>query len=564
MVRGILKISQISKINISKYPLIAFFLILLFLYSSLVKAESYAVASRHHLATDIGMKVLNEGGNAIDAAVAVAFALAVVNPSAGNLGGGGFMLIHLAEKNETFSIDYRERSPIKSFEKMFQDKSGKVIKGLSLNSILASGVPGTVSGMFYASEKYGTIDIKDLISPSIELARKGFVLSEFQAKNLNKYKQKFSKNEEAKKIFTRPNGFSEGDILVQTNLANTLERISQYGEEEFYSGETAKKISGFFQINGGILSLEDLNQYKLRILQPVCGSYRHYVICSMAPPSSGGIALVQILNVLENIDLRKLEHNSEEYLSLLISTMDYAYKDRAEYLGDPDYFKVPQDKLTSKKYADEIFKQIQEKKLPSKTDVNVYEGEETTHFSIVDKWGNAVSNTYTLNTAYGSGIIPTGTGILMNNEMDDFSSKPGYPNAYGLVGSKANKIEPKKTPLSSMSPVIVLHHEKPYLITGSPGGSTIITSVLQEILNVLDFQMSLEESSKKSRIHFQHLPDVLFHEQLDNSLIKSLKKDKKLINRKLGEVHSILLKKDGIEAFSDKRRPDGKASSIYK
>ncbi len=564
MVRGILKISQISKINISKYPLIAFFLILLFLYSSHVKAESYAVASRHHLATDIGMKVLNEGGNAIDAAVAVAFALAVVNPSAGNLGGGGFMLIHLAEKNETFSIDYRERSPIKSFEKMFQDKSGKVIKGLSLNSILASGVPGTVSGMFYASEKYGTIDIKDLISPSIELARKGFVLSEFQAKNLNKYKQKFSKNEEAKKIFTRPNGFSEGDILVQTNLANTLERISQYGEEEFYSGETAKKISGFFQINGGILSLEDLNQYKLRILQPVCGSYRHYVICSMAPPSSGGIALVQILNVLENIDLRKLEHNSEEYLSLLISTMDYAYKDRAEYLGDPDYFKVPQDKLTSKKYADEIFKQIQEKKLPSKTDVNVYEGEETTHFSIVDKWGNAVSNTYTLNTAYGSGIIPTGTGILMNNEMDDFSSKPGYPNAYGLVGSKANKIEPKKTPLSSMSPVIVLHHEKPYLITGSPGGSTIITSVLQEILNVLDFQMSLEESSKKSRIHFQHLPDVLFHEQLDNSLIKSLKKDKKLINRKLGEVHSILLKKDGIEAFSDKRRPDGKASSIYK
>tara|TARA_X000000368_G_scaffold418684_1_gene419398 strand:- start:199 stop:1731 length:1533 start_codon:yes stop_codon:yes gene_type:complete len=510
------------------------------------------------------MKVLNEGGNAIDAAVAVAFALAVVNPSAGNLGGGGFMLIHLAEKNETFSIDYRERAPIKSFEKMFQDKSGKVIKGLSLNSLLASGVPGTVSGMFYASEKYGTINIKALISPSIELARKGFVLSEFQAKNLNKYKQKFSKNEEAKKIFTKPNGFSEGDILVQTNLANTLERISQYGKEEFYSGETAKKISRFFQINGGILSLDDLNQYKLRILKPVCGSYRHYVICSMAPPSSGGIALVQILNVLENIDLRKLDHNSEEYLNFLISAMDYAYKDRAEFLGDPDYSKVPKDMLTSKKYADEIFKQIKEQKIPSKADVNLFESEETTHFSIVDKWGNAVSNTYTLNTAYGSGIIPTGTGILMNNEMDDFSSKPGYPNAYGLVGSKANKIEPKKTPLSSMSPVIVFLNKKPYLITGSPGGSTIITSVLQEILNVLDFQMSLEESSKKSRIHFQHLPDVLFHEQLDNSLIKSLKKDKKLINRKLGEVHSILLKEDGIEAFSDKRRPDGKASSIYK
>jgi gamma-glutamyltranspeptidase/glutathione hydrolase len=564
MVRGILKISQISKIYISKYPLIAFLLILLFFNSSVVKAESYAVASRHHLATDIGMKVLNEGGNAIDAAVAVAFALAVVNPSAGNLGGGGFMLIHLAEKNETLSIDYRERAPIKSFENMFQDKSGKVVKGLSLNSILASGVPGTVSGIFYASEKYGTINIKSLITPSIKLARKGFVLSEFQAKNLNKYKQKFSKNKEAKKVFTRPNGFSEGDILVQTNLANTLERISQYGEEEFYSGETARKISSFFQVNGGILSQEDLNQYKLRILKPVCGSYRDYVICSMPPPSSGGIALVQILNILENVELRKLDHNSKEYLNLLISAMDYAYKDRAEYLGDPGYSKVPQDMLTSKKYADEIYKQIKENKLPTKANISVFEGEETTHFSIVDKWGNAVSNTYTLNTAYGSGIIPTGTGILMNNEMDDFSSKPGHPNAYGLVGSKANKIEPKKTPLSSMSPVIVFLHKKPYLITGSPGGSTIITSVLQEILNVLDFQMSLEESSKKSRIHFQHLPDVLFHEQLDNSLIKFLKKHKKLINRKLGEVHSILLKKDGIEAFSDKRRPDGKASSIYK
>ena len=322
MVRGTLKINQISKIYISKHPLIAFLLILLFFNSLVVKAESYAVASRHHLATDIGMKVLNEGGNAIDAAVAVAFALAVVNPSAGNLGGGGFMLVHLAEKNETFSIDYRERAPIKSFENMFQDKSGKVIKGLSLDSILASGVPGTVSGMFYASKKYGTINIKALITPSIELARKGFVLSEFQAKNLNKYEEKFSKNKEAKKVFTRPNGFSEGDILVQTNLANTLERISQYGEDEFYSGETARKISSFFQINGGILSLEDLNQYKLRLLKPVCGSYRDYVICSMAPPSSGGIALIQILNVLENIELRKLDHNSEEYLNKLISSMN--------------------------------------------------------------------------------------------------------------------------------------------------------------------------------------------------------------------------------------------------
>jgi len=564
MVKGIQKISQISKTYISKYLVIAFFLILLLSYSSITRTESYAVASRHHLATDIGIKVLEEGGNAIDAAVAVAFALAVVNPSAGNLGGGGFMLIHLAEKKETFSIDYRERAPMKSYEKMFQDNDGKVIKDLSLNSILASGVPGTVSGMFYVSEKFGTIDIKSLIKPSINLAREGFALSDFQAKNLNKFKQKFSKNKEAKKIFTRPEGFSKGDILVQENLGKTLKRISQNGKEDFYSGETAKRISNFFEENGGILSFEDLRQYKLRILNPVCGSYRHYEICSMAPPSSGGIALVQILNILENINLSSLEHNSEEYLKILISAMDYAYKDRAEYLGDPDFYNVPQDFLTSKKYADKIFQKIQEKKSPTKASVNLIEGEETTHFSILDKWGNVVSNTYTLNTAYGSGIIPTGTGILMNNEMDDFSSKPGYPNAYGLIGSDANKIEPKKTPLSSMSPVIVFHDKKPFLITGSPGGSTIITSVLQEILNVIDFQMSLEESSKKSRIHFQHLPDVLFHEQLDISLVKSLKKDKKLINRKLGEIHSILMKKDGIEAFSDERRPDGKASSVYK
>ena len=310
--------------------------------------------------------------------------------------------------------------------------------------------------------------------------------------------------------------------------------------------------------------MEDLNQYKLRILKPVCGNYRYYEICSMAPPSSGGIALVQILNILENIDLSKLDHNSEEYLKILISAMDYAYRDRAKYLGDPDFSNVPQELLTSKKYADNIYQKIQQKKLPSKVDLNIIEGKETTHFSVVDKWGNAVSNTYTLNTAYGSGIVPTGTGILMNNEMDDFSSKPGHPNAYGLVGSSANKIEPKKTPLSSMSPSIVFRNGKPYLITGSPGGSTIITSVLQEILNVLDFQMSLEESSEKGRIHFQHLPDIIFYEQLDDSLIESLKKEKKLINRKIGEIHSILLKDDLVEAFSDKRRPDGKASAVYK
>ena len=561
MERGILKINPNKKIHLKK--IIIVFLSLLFFFSFAKSFDQpFGIATRHHIATEIGMNVLQEGGNAIDAAVAVSFALAVVNPSAGNLGGGGFMLIHLSEKNETVALDYRERAPIKSFEKMFLDQNEKVIKGLSLNSTLASGVPGTVSGMFYASKKFGFMNIEKLISPSIEIARNGFNLSEFQAKNLNKYKDKFSKNIEAKQIFTKPDGFKEGDLLIQKNLADTLERISKNGEQEFYSGETAKKISEFFRENNGILSLEDLRQYKLRVLDPICKNYRTFKICSMPPPSSGGIALIQMLNILENIEINTLSHNSEKYIKLLVSAMDFAYHDRAKFLGDPDFYDVPQELLTSKEYARKIFDKIQKGKKPPKIKVNIFESEETTHFSIIDKWGNVVSNTYTLNTAYGSGIVPTGTGVLMNNEMDDFSSKPGFPNIYGLVGSEANKIEPKKTPLSSMTPLIVFKKDRPFLVSGSPGGSTIITSVLQEVLNVVDFNMSLKESSSKSRIHFQHLPDILFHEKLDKDVLVSLKDYKRLIGRNLGEIHSILVKGDNIEAFSDRRRPDGKASTF--
>ena len=562
MEKGILKISQNKKV--SSLKTFKLFLVKLLLISSFAYASSgfHGVASRHHIATDIGLKVLKDGGNAIDAAVAVGFALSVVNPSAGNLGGGGFMLIHLSEKNETIAIDYRERAPIQSSEKMFQDQDGNVINGLSLNSTLASGVPGTVSGMFYVSEKFGIKNIKSLINPSVEIAKKGFILSKFQASNLNKYKEKFLKNPEAKEIFTRTEGFAEGDILIQKNLANTLSRIAKNGKEEFYLGETAKKISSFYKKNKGILSFEDLKQYELRVLKPVCGNYRVYRICSMPPPSSGGIALIQMLNILENLDIDKFQHNSEEYLMNLISAMDYAFFDRAKYLGDPDFFNVPQELLISKQYAKDISVKIKNKEELQKIKITVSESEETTHFSIVDKWGNAVSNTYTLNTAYGSGIVPTGTGILMNNEMDDFSSKPGYPNVYGLIGSEANKIEPKKTPLSSMTPVIVFKEDKPFLVTGSPGGSTIITAVLQELLNVLDFNMSLSESSKKSKIHFQHLPDIVFYEKLDDETLKSLKTKKRMLQRKLGEIHSILVDENNIEAFSDNRRPDGKASTI--
>ena len=519
---------------------------------------------RDSLATDIGIEVLNRGGNAVDAAVAVAFALAVVNPSAGNIGGGGFMIIHLAEKSQNIALDYRERAPLKSSTNMYLDENGNVIKGLSLNSTLASGVPGTIAGLFYASDKFGSLKIESLIEPSIKLAKNGFTLSEFQSKNINKYKKKFKRNVDATRIFTRPGGFKTNDLLVQEDLGDTLERISKNGMSEFYSGQTARKISDFFKSNGGILSKADLLQYKVKETESICGSYRVYKVCSMPPPSSGGIALIQMLNILENFNLSEIEHNSEEYLKILISVMNYAFYDRAKYLGDSEFFNVPQKTLTSKKYGKNIYDRILKNISPTESNIIFSESEETTHFSVIDKWGNVVSNTYTLNTAYGSGIVPSGTGILMNNEMDDFSSKPGHQNAYGLVGSEANKIEPNKAPLSSMSPVIVFFEEKPFLVTGSPGGSTIISTVLQEILNIIDFQMTLNESSNKSRIHFQHLPDILFHEKIDDKIKSNLLLDRKLMNRKLGETHSILIKENIITAHSDKRRPDGKASTIHK
>ena len=563
MEKGILKLNP-SKKGFFFKTLLILISFCLTLSCSQISSDHQAVASRHHLATDIGMEVLNRGGNAVDAAVAVAFALAVVNPSAGNIGGGGFMLIHLAEKSQSIALDYRERAPLKSSTNMYLDENGNVIKGLSLNSTLASGVPGTIAGLFYASDKFGSLKIESLIEPSIKLAKNGFTLSEFQSKNINKYKKKFKRNVDATRIFTRPGGFKTNDLLVQEDLGNTLERISKNGMSEFYSGQTARKISDFFNSNGGILSKADLLQYKVKETESICGSYRVYKVCSMPPPSSGGIALIQMLNILENFNLSEIEHNSEEYLKILISVMNYAFYDRAKYLGDSEFFNVPQKTLTSKKYGKNIYDRILKNISPTESNIIFSESEETTHFSVIDKWGNVVSNTYTLNTAYGSGIVPSGTGILMNNEMDDFSSKPGHQNAYGLVGSEANKIEPNKAPLSSMSPVIVFFEEKPFLVTGSPGGSTIITTVLQEILNITDFQMTLNESSNKSRIHFQHLPDILFHEKIDDKIKSNLLLDRKLMNRKLGETHSILIKENIITAHSDKRRPDGKASTIHK
>ena len=520
------------------------------------------VVTRHYLASEVGAKILNEGGNAFDSAISVAFALAVVNPSAGNLGGGGFVVY--LKNNKIFTIDYREKAPIKSFKDMYLNSEGEVIRGLSLESYLASGIPGTVAGLIQLHEEEASMPLEELIAPAIALANEGFRLSKFQAQYLNKYAKKFKKNKEAEKIFVKEGGWKKGDFLIQKDLAKSLSLIAKNGSRAFYDGDITKKILNDFKENEGIFIKEDFLSYKIRKLEPLCGSYKSYQICSMPPPSSGGVAIIQMLNILENFEIKNFSHNSYEYIYLLKNIMSFAYADRSVFLGDPDYFNIPLDKLISKEYAKKIAKKIKNKETTNvQPGMLMKESDETTHFSIIDKWGNSVSNTYTLNGAYGSGIVAKGTGILMNNEMDDFSQKPGYPNLYGLVGSEANKIEPKKSPLSSMSPVIVTKDNTPYLITGSPGGSTIINSVFQEIINILDFKMSLEESSNKSRIHYQWQPNIIFYEELKPDVLKELEHDFTIRKRQLGEIQSILKTSEGYKGYSDSRRPDGKSIEIH-
>ena len=547
--------------------LIFLFLISLSIFSSLsFSKHNSVVVTRHHLATEVGSKILSDGGNAFDAAISVAFALAVVNPSAGNIGGGGFALLYDANKKTIESIDYRERAPVKAKEDMFLDENGKVIKGLSTSSFLASGIPGTVDGMFKIHKKYGSIPIRKLIAPAIDLAEKGFTLSKFQAEYFNKNRDKFSKNPEAKKIFVKENLWKKGDVFQQRDLAQTLKRISKFGRDEFYSGETAKKIVIYFQNNGGIFTRNDFINYKSTFKLPLCSTFTDYEVCSMSLPSSGGIVLSQSLNILENFNLTSYDHNSLEYNRLLIEAMRFSFADRSKFLGDSDFNNFDISRITSKKYAKSLSKIIKNSSRKIMIDTPgeyLVESEETTHFSIIDSLGNVVSNTYTLNTAYGSGIIAKGTGILMNNEMDDFSIKPGYPNFFGLVGSEANKVEPSKAPLSSMTPTIVFKDGKPYLITGSPGGSTIISTVLQLLLNIMIFDMKIDDASIAKRIHHQWKPDILFIENEKN--IKNINKIgfDTVYRERIGESHSILFNEEKYEGFADLRRPDGRAISVH-
>lgn len=532
------------------------------------------VSSVESRATDIGVSILAKGGNAVDAAVAVGYALAVTYPRAGNIGGGGFMVIHLAgkngEKGEVVTIDYREMAPSQAHADLFLDKNGDVIKNMSLFHGASSGIPGSVMGMETALNKYGTMSLKEVIQPAIKLAKEGIVLSYDFARSLKGMKNRLQKWPSTKAIFYKDNGefYNAGERLVQKDLASTLTVIAEQGSAGFYRGEVANKMVESINRAGGIFSIEDLANYKAVIRKPVSTDYRGYQVFSMPPPSSGGVHLVQLLNILENSPLADMRHNSASTVHQMAEAMKYVYADRSEYLGDPDFYNVPVDELTNKAYARSVHKKINPRKATPSEQIKPgnlipYESDQTTHYSVVDQWGNAVSTTTTLNFSYGSGLVADGTGILMNNEMDDFSAKPGEPNAFGLLGGEANAIKPGKRPLSAMTPTIVMKDGEIFLLTGSPGGSRIITTTLQVILNVIDHQMNIAEATYASRIHHQWYPDELRVERGLNSdttsLLEGLGHDV-VLKSAMGSTQSIMKTKNGLFGASDPRSRDGKTA----
>lgn len=529
------------------------------------------VASEQELATQVGVEILQQGGNAVDAAVAVGFALAVVLPNAGNIGGGGFMVLHDGKSGESFSVDFREMAPSKASRDMYLDEQGNVVDGKSLYTHFAVGVPGTVAGMEYALKKWGTLPLEKVMAPAIKLAEEGFIVSNTLATTLQAETKTLGKWESSKKIFfknDRP--LMAGERLVQTDLANSLRQIAQQGAKAFYEGEIAQKIVAEMEKHNGLITLEDMKSYQSVERKPIVGEYRGYKIVTMPPPSSGGIHLVQILNMLENYSLANSGSNSAETIHYLAETMKLAYADRAEYLGDPDFVKIPVTGLTSKDYAKELIKTIDPDKARPAAEIKPgkpqpYESDQTTHYSVMDKYGNAVAVTYTLNMNFGSGIVAEGTGILLNNEMDDFSVKPGVANAFGLIGGDANAVEGKKRPLSSMTPTLVLKNDKPWLVTGSPGGARIITTVLQSILNTIDHGMNPAEAIVTPRVHHQWLPDELrVEEGLSPDTLKLLVERGHKISEKapMGRIQIIQALDDGFYGYSDPRNPDGKTQGF--
>jgi gamma-glutamyltranspeptidase/glutathione hydrolase len=480
--------------------------------SSPVRARNGMVASASEIASRVGVEIMQKGGNAIDAAVAVGLALAVTWPSAGNLGGGGFMMIRRAD-GATEIIDYRERAPLAASHDMYLDKEGKVIDEASTVGYKAVGVPGTVAGLALALEHHGKMKWSDVIEPSRKLAAEGFTVGFHLMRSLKVSEKLLSRFPESKRIFLGDGKMhQEGDHFTQPELAATLERLKKNGPREFYEGETAKMIAEDMKAGGGLVTAEDLKTYEPTVRQPLKGTYRGYDILTMPPPSSGGVALLEMLNMLEGYNIGELGHNSSDAIHLLVEVQRRAFADRAAFLGDADFVKVPVEGLVSKDYSRKIAQSIKPDRATPSDEIREgepvgYESPETTHFTVMDKDGNVVSNTYTLNNSYGSGVTAKGTGILLNNEMDDFTSKPGVPNAYGLLQSENNSIAPRKRPLSAMTPTIVLKDGKFYFAVGSPGGPTIINTVLQVLVNVIDFGMNIRQAIEAPRIHHQWKPD---------------------------------------------------------
>jgi gamma-glutamyltranspeptidase / glutathione hydrolase len=530
-----------------------------------VYGQNGMVATEEATATRIGLEVLQNGGNAVDAAATVAFALAVTLPSAGNLGGGGFMLVHDAETGETVAIDYREKAGGRASRDMFLDEAGEADPEKSRYSGLAVGVPGTVAGMALALERYGTISLVEALAPAIELAERGITVSEHLATSLAGAQDRLRKWPSSAKVFYKAGGvaYRPGETLVQGDLATSLRLIAQQGPKAVYGGPIGEKIVAAVVRAGGHLTIDDFRSYEAAVREPVRGDYRGFEIVSMPPPSSGGVHIVQILNTLEGFPIGFLGAGGAETVHFMTEAMKLAYADRSEYLGDPDFVDVPVAALTSKEYAAHLGGLIRRGRARPAVEIGPgdlapYESPETTHFSIVDAAGNAVANTYTINFSYGTGLVAEGTGILLNNELDDFSAKPGVPNAYGLIGGDANAVAPHKRPLSSMAPTIVLAKGAPFLVTGSPGGPRIITTTLQIIMNVIDHGMNIAEATHAPRVHHQWLPDQLrIEDGLSPDTVRLLEQmgHDVVASDAIGSTQSIMVTAAGLFGSSDPRTP---------
>ncbi len=517
------------------------------------------VVSDSKIASDVGAKILDQGGNAVDAAIATGFALAVTHPEAGNIGGGGFMVVRMAN-GEKLAIDFREMAPAAASRDMYLDENGDVVPRRSTVGRLAAGVPGAVAGYWEAHKKYGTMEWSDLLEPAVRLAAEGYVLTENRARIYRNRQSSFRQFPETFRTFNRSgNPYKEGDVFVQADLAKTLERIRDNGRDGFYAGETARLLEADAKKNGGLFTEEDLANYKAVLREPLVGSYRGHEVISMPPPSSGGIALLQMLGMLERFDLSEFEPESAPYIHLVVETMKRAFADRAEHLGDPDFSPVPVKSLLNGSYLAGLARGINPDKATPSSEISALkvspqEGENTTHYSVVDQDGNAVSTTTTLNTSFGALVIPEGLGFFLNNEMDDFTSKPGVPNTYGLIQGEANSIAPGKRPLSSMTPTIVVKDGQTLLVTGSPGGPTIINTVMHSILNVVDHRMTVQQAVSVPRFHHQWLPDRIRWERFGISLetrtrLQELGHALEDNPRQMGSCHAIL-----IEAATGKRR----------